>query len=115
MSHGRKLFCMDRETFICDLGEGMVAMLRLDPARLRQDEGFLPVEFCGDGSLDSQQYRNLIWWLTDTLGTLARTHEMRVWCITAVANDYRWCETLTCFPSGRCECKMVNAGELLRL
>ena len=106
---------MDCETFICDLGEGMMALLQLDQERLRQDEGFLPVEFRGDGSLDSQQYRNLIWWLNDTLTTIAQQNDMRVWCITAVANDYRWCETLTCFPSGRCECKMVRAGELLKL
>jgi hypothetical protein len=90
-------------------------MLQLDPQRLRQDEGFLPVEFRGAGSLDTEQYRNLIWWLTDTLGTLAREQDIRVWCITAVANDYRWCETLACFPSGHCECKMVPAGDLLKL
>ena len=106
---------MDHETFICDLGEGMLATLKLDVERLRKDEGFLPVEFRGLGSLDSTQYRNLIWWLTDTLGTLARSYRLRVWCITAVANDYRWCETLTAFPDGGCECKMVPAGELLRL
>jgi hypothetical protein len=106
---------MDRETFICDLGEEMVAVLQLDPERLKEDEGFLPVEFRADGSLDANRYRNLIWWLTDTLGTLARKYKLKVWCITAVANDYRWCETLTCFPTGNCECKMVPAGELLRL
>ena len=90
-------------------------MLQLDPERLREDEGFLPVEFRGDQSLDIEQYRNLIWWLTDTLRTLAQTYKMRVWCITAVAKDYRWCETLACFATGRCECKMVPAGDLLKL
>jgi hypothetical protein len=93
----------------------MVSMLRLDPSRLESDEGFLPVEFRGNGSLDAQQYRNLIFWLHDVLGTISRQFRRKTWCITAVGSDYRWCETLTCFPSGRCECKMVEAGELLRI
>lgn len=106
---------MERETFICDLGSGMLSIIKLDPARLKPDEGFLPVEFRGRGGLDACQYQNLVIWLHDVLGTVSSQFRRKVWCITAVASDYRWCETLTAYPSGRCECKMVQAGELLKI
>lgn len=90
-------------------------MIKLDPARIKEEEGFLPVQFRGRGSLDGEQYHNLIIWLHDVLSTVSDQFHQKTWCITAVATDYRWCETLTCYPGGQCECRMVQAAELLRI
>lgn len=102
-----------KETYICLLDKGLVATLQVEPEALKRFEGFLCVQLRGTEYLNAEQYSHLLNWLEDALSEVARDSDMRVWCITAVAKDYRWCQTLACYPDGSSECKMVQASCLL--